>query len=112
MHARKNLHGCVARIVSHKLLVDLENAFQFAIEHLAIDVRQVEIDHRLAIDAQVVLVNHFKDRARSHIPRHQVAVLRIPLLQEVPALALRNRFRIAIVPLFLRDPDAPTLSAR
>ena len=79
VHAGENLHGHVARIVADKLLVDFENAFELLVENLAIDVRQVEIDHRLAVDAEVVLEDDFENRAGRHIARHEVAVLRIPL---------------------------------
>ena len=43
--------GTFRGIVAYELLVDFENAFQLAVEHLAVDVRQVEIDHRLAVNS-------------------------------------------------------------
>ena len=97
VHAGEDLHGRVARIVADKLFVDLENALQLAIEGGAVDVRQVEIDHRLPIDAEVEFVNYFVDGTGSDIARHQVAILGIPLFQEVPALAFRNALGIALV---------------
>ncbi len=90
MHAGENLHGDVARVVAHELLVNFEDAFQLAIQNLAVDVGQVEVDHRLAVDAQVVLVDHLENRAGGDIARHQVAVLGIPLFEEVPALGFRD----------------------
>ena len=70
MHAGENLHGHFARIIAHKLFIDFQNAFQLAIENLAIDVGQVEVDHRLAVDSQMVLINNFVNCAGRHIARH------------------------------------------
>ncbi len=112
MHAGKDFHRHVTRIVAHKFLVDFENAFQLAIEHLAIDVRQVEVNHRLSIDAEVVLVDDLEDRTRCDVAWNQVAVLRIPLLEEVPALIGRNALRIALISGLLRNPHAPAFTTR
>ena len=111
VHAGKNLHGRVARVVAYELLVNFQNAFEFAIKNLAIDVGQVEIDHRLAVDAEVVLVHNFVNGAGRDVARHQVAVLWIPLFQEVPALVFRDCLRVALVARSFRDPDASTFSA-
>src|SRR5581483_9736360 len=86
MHARKDLHGHVARIIAHKFLVNLQNAFQLAVQRLTVNVRQVEIDNRLAINAKIVLVNNFVDSACRYITGDQIAVLGIPLFQKIPAL--------------------------
>ncbi len=112
MHAGKNLHGRVAGVVAHKLLVDFENAFQLAVENLAVDVGEVEINHRLAVDAEVVLEDHLEDGAGSDVARHQVAVLGIPLFQEIPAFFFRDRLRIAFIACRLRNPDASAFAAR
>src|SRR5207302_559950 len=110
--AGEDLHGDIARIVTHKLLVNLENAFQLAIENLAVNVRQVEVDHGLTIDAEMVLIYHLVDGAGSHVTRHQVAVLGIPLFQEIPALALGNALGVALVAGLLGNPHAATFTAR
>ena len=112
MHAGENLHRRIARIVPNKLLVNFKNAFQLPVKNLAIDVGQVEIDHRLAVDAEVMLVNDFENCASRDIARHEIPVLRIPLFEEVPALALRNRLGIALIARSLRDPHASALTAR
>ena len=70
VHAGEDFHGHVARIVADKLLVNFQNAFEFAIKHLAIDVSQVEIDHRLAVNAEAVLIHNFENCTRSHVARH------------------------------------------
>src|SRR6266404_4431781 len=111
VHAREDFHRDVARIVADEFLVDLENAFELSIKNLAVDVGQVEIDHRLAIDPESVLVNNFEDGARRHVARYKIAILRIPLFQKVPALALRNALRIALVARSLRNPDASAFAA-
>src|SRR3989441_2897800 len=111
MHAGENLHRRGARIIADELFVDFENAFQFAVENLTIDVREIEIDHRLAVDSEVMFVHDFMDGTRSHIARHEISVLRIPLLQKIPAIIFRNRIRIALVAGGLRNPDASALAA-
>src|SRR4029077_17929879 len=112
VHAGKNLHGCIARIVADKLLINFEDAFQLAVESLAVDVGQVQIDHRLAVDAEFVLEHHFENRAGGHVARDEVAVFRIPLFEEVPAIVFRDALRIAFVALRFRNPDASALAAR
>ncbi len=97
--------GVSRGIVADELLVDFQNAFELAVESLAVNVRQVEIDHGLAVDAQLVLVDDFEDGARGHVARDQIAVLRVPLFQEVPALFFWDRLRIAFV---ARVSSAPT----
>src|SRR6266446_1609307 len=111
VHAGEDLHRCVARIVADELLVNFEDAFQLAVESLAIDMRQVKIDHRLAVDSQVVLVHYFENRARRNVARNEVAVFRVPLFEEVPALTLRNGFGVALVALSFWNPDASALAA-
>ena len=112
VHAGEDLHRRVARIVADKLLVDLENAFELAVEDLAVDVGQVEIDHRLAVDAEVVLVDHLVNGAGGDVARHQVAVLRIPLFQEVPALGFGDALGSRLSPGVSRNPDAAAFAAR
>src|SRR5579863_7375068 len=55
VHAGENFHGDLARVIAYKLLINLENAFELAVENLGVDVSQVKIDHGLPVDAQVVL---------------------------------------------------------
>ncbi len=112
MHAGENLHRRIARIIADELLVNFEDAFQFAVERFAVDVGEVEVNHRLAIDAEIMLVHHFENRARRHIARDEVAILRIPLFEEVPAVALRDRLRVTLVALSFRNPDTSTFPAR
>ena len=112
VHAGKNLHRCVARIVAYELFVNFQNPFQFAVENLPVNVGEVEIDHRLAVNAEVVLEDDFEDGAGRHIARHQVAILRIPLFEEVPPVTLRDGVRIALVARGFRHPNASALAAR
>ena len=80
VHAGKDLHGNFARVIADKLLINFQNAFQLAVENLGIDVSQVEVDHGLAINAEIVFEDDFENRARSDIAWHQVPVFWIPLL--------------------------------
>ncbi len=104
--------GTSRGIVAHELLVDLQNAFQLLVQDLAVDVGEVEIDHGLAVDAQPVLIDHLENGAGGDVARHQIAVLGIPLFQEVPALLLRDRARFALVAGLPRHPHASALAAR
>src|SRR6266700_6842391 len=90
VHARENLHRRGARVVADKFFVNLEYPFQLAVEGGTINMRQVEINHRLAINAEVVFENNFENGAGRDIARNQVAVLRIPLFEKIPPIALRN----------------------
>src|SRR5580704_5774476 len=112
VHAGEDLHGNFARVIADKLLINFQNAFQLAIENLGIDVSQVEVDHGLAIDAEIVFEDDFENRARSDIARHQVSIFWVPFFEEVPALALRDRQRIAFVTRRLRNPNPSTFAAR
>ncbi len=111
VHAGKDLHGNIAGIVADELFVNFQDAFELAIENLAVDVGEVEIDHRLAVDAEVVLVHHFVDGAGGDIARHQVAVFWIPLFEKVPPFFFRDRLRVAFVAGGSGDPDASAFSA-
>jgi hypothetical protein len=97
VHAGEDLHGHVARIVADELLVDFENAFELAIERGAVDVGEVEVDHGLAVDAEAELVDHLVNGARGDVAGDEVAVLGIPLFEEVPAVGLGNLLDGALV---------------
>ena len=112
VHAGEDLHGNFARVVADELLVDFENAFELAVESLAVDVGEVEIDHRLAVDAQAVLVDDLEDGAGGDVARDEVAVLGIPLFEEVPAVGLGNAASAArLSSLLARNPDAAAFAA-
>src|SRR5205814_1470778 len=95
-----------------KLLVNFQNAFELAVEGGAINVGEIEIDHRLAINAEVVFINHLEDGAGRNVPWNQIAVLRIPLLEEIPTIFFRNRIRITLVAECPWYPDPPAFAAR
>src|SRR4051794_588167 len=112
VHAGEDLHGHFARIVADEFFVDFEDAFELAVERLAIDVGEVQVDHRLSVDAEVVLVYNFVNGARGHVAGYEVAVFRIPLFKEVPALRFRDLLEGAIVAGFARHPHAAAFAAR
>src|ERR1700744_5725285 len=105
VHAGEDLHGDFAWIVSDELLVDFEDAFELAVESLTVYVGQVEIDHGLAVDAEAVFVNRFKDGAGGDVARDEIAVFGIPLFKEVPAVGVRDLIEGSLVAGFARDPD-------
>src|SRR5690606_3836633 len=86
--------------VAHELLIDLDNAAELDVQLLRILMGQAEIDHVLAVDAELHIDADREDLARGDIPRYEVAVRRIFLLEEVPRLAVLVR------------PDASALAAR
>ena len=91
MDGGEDLHRHVARIDALELLVDLQNAAQLPVEHLARNVRQVEIHAQpVLLDAQPFVGADVEDLARGDVARHQVAVLRIALFEEVVALGFGN----------------------
>ncbi len=54
VHAGEDLHGDFAGVVADELLVDFEDAFELVLG-CGRKVRDVEVDHGLAVDAHVVL---------------------------------------------------------
>src|SRR6185312_14159427 len=112
VHPGENLHRSLARVVAEELFVDLQDSFELAVERGAINVREVEIDHRLAVNAEIVLENDLEDGTRGYVARHQVSILRIPFLEEVPAFLFWNQNRVALVSELFWDPYAPALTTR
>src|SRR2546421_3043921 len=111
MHARKNSHRHVAWVVADEHLVDFEDRAELAIQSLGRNMRQIEIDLILAIDAIAVQAD-LEDFARGDVARHEVAVSRIFLFQKIPTLALWNRRRRTLITFLLRHPHAPAFAAR
>ena len=103
VHGREDQHRRLARIFAGELFVDLDDAFHAMrdlvgpapLRHLAIGIDDVEVDLVLAADAEPVVAHRLEDLARGDVARHQVLVLRVFLLEEVPALALGDGQRIA-----------------
>ncbi len=102
--------GHFARIVADELLVDFEDAFEFAIQRFAVDVGEVEVDHGLAVDAEAVLIDDFVNGAGGDVAGNEVAVFRIPLFEEVEAIGLGNLLDGALVAGSARNPDAATFA--
>src|SRR5205814_1330636 len=99
-----------AGIVADKLLVDFEDALELAVEGLAIDVGEVEIDHGLAVDAKAMLVDNLVNGAGGDVARDEVAVFGVPLLEEVEAIGLGDLLDGALVAGSARYPDAAAFS--
>ncbi len=109
---REDLHRHVARIDALELLVDLQDAAELAVELLARDVRQVEVDALpVRLDAQALVDADVEDLARGDVARHEVAVLRVALFEEVVALGLGNLARRPRVLRLARHPDAAPFAA-
>src|SRR5690242_177447 len=112
VHAGENLHRLFARVHAEKLFVDFQNAFEFAVEGLARDVADVEINGGFSIEAELFLVNDAVNGARGDVARNEVPVLRVPLLEKIEALFFRNALCRALVRGISRDPDAAAFAAR
>src|SRR5689334_10029993 len=52
------------------------------------------------------------DGASGDVARYEITVLRIPLLEEVPAVGRWNRLDGTLIALLTRDPDTPAFAAR
>ncbi|MNJ40953.1 hypothetical protein D3C77_358580 [compost metagenome] len=87
MHCREYFHRNFTRVVPHKLLINLNNSAELNIKLLRILVRQIEVYHVLAVNAQLLLDTDVEYFPSSDISWHQVAVRRIFLFEEVPRLA-------------------------
>ena len=109
--AGEDTHRDVARVVADEHLVDFENRAELAVESLGRDVRQIEVDLVVAVDAEAVEAD-LENLARRDVARDEVAVGRVLLFEEVPALGLGDGRRLAFIILRLRHPHAPALAAR
>src|ERR1700730_3927410 len=112
MHRRKNLHWFLARINAEKLFVNFENAFELAVERFAGDVSYVQIHRGFAANTEAFLIHDTVNGACGDITRNEIAILGIPLFEEIEALAVGNCARGTLVARILRHPNASTLAAR
>ena len=111
VHAGEDLHGLDVGIDADELLVDFENAAELVVEGGAVDVGEVEVDHGLAVDAEAEFVDDLVDGAGGDVAGDEIAVLGIPLLEEVEALGLGDLLDGALVAGGARNPDAAALAA-
>ena len=112
VHTGENLHRLDAGIHADEFLVDFEDPFEFAVEHFFGNVREVEIDGLLAANSLLQLEDDFVDGARCDVARHEIAVLRIPLLEKIKSFGRGNRKWRARVGGIFRHPDASAFPAR
>ena len=111
VHAGEDLHGDFAGVVADELFVDFEDAFELVVCGSRSMWVDVEVDHGLAVDAHVVLVDDLEDGAGGDVAGDEVAVLGVPLFEEVPAVGFGDGFGGALVVLVLGDPDAAAFAA-
>ena len=112
MHGGENFHGFVPRIDAEEFFVDFENAFELAVERFARDVRDVEINGSLTIEPKLFLIDDAMNRARCDVARDEVAVLRIPLFQEIEAFSFGDASWRALLLGIPRHPDAAAFATR
>ena len=102
---REDLHRDLARILTHEVAVHLEDAAELALEVVSRDVREVEVDAVRVVHAEAHVDDDLVDGARCDVTRNEVAVCRVHILEEVPALFLA-RLRVLAV-----NPDAAAFTA-
>ncbi len=86
--AGEDAHRHLCRVVTHELAVDLHDAAELDLEHMRVQMADVEVDLVLAVDAEAEVHADVEDLAGGDVARHQVAVLRVLLFEEVPGLAV------------------------
>ena len=105
VHRREDLHRGGARVDPLKLLVDVEDAPELAVECLLGDVRQVEINAEpVLLDRQAFGGTDVEDLPRGDVAGDKVHVFRVALLEKVRSLRLGDCPRVARV---LRSPRHP-----
>ena len=108
----EDLHRRLAWVDPLELLVNVENATQLLVEVSRGNVRDVEVDAQpILLDRQPFVRADVENLARGNVARHQVAVFRIALFEEVIPLGLGNLLRIARVLRLARHPHAAPFAA-
>src|SRR5215203_5508708 len=111
MHAWKDTHRHVTRIVTNEHLVDLEDGAEFSVKSFSRNVRQIKVDLVFTAEAKTV-DTHLEDLSRCDVARHEVAVGRIFFFEKIPTLALGNRRWRSHVALLSRHPNTSTFATR
>jgi len=89
MHARKDAHRHVSRIIADKHFIDFENCAELAIQCFCRDVSEIQINLVLGVDA-FAFETDLEDLARGNVARNQVAVSRILLFKKIETFLLGN----------------------
>src|SRR5580658_10508492 len=74
-------------------------------------MRNVQIDRSLTSYAGLFLIDNAMNRACRNVSRHEISILRIPLLKKIEALSLGNTLRWACVCRIPWHPYAAALAA-
>ncbi len=117
MDGGEDLHRVRVRVLPGELLVDLEHSGELLPQHLARQVRHVEVDLVLvlaglgAIDAALLVEALLEQLAARDVARDEVPVAGVLLLEEVVAPALGDVAPGAHLLRVARDPHAPALAA-
>jgi hypothetical protein len=88
VNGRENTHGNFLGILADKFFIDFQDTSQFPLKEASIEMGDVQVDLRFAIDTQFHFINDLKDRACRHITRDKIPVFRVPFFKEVPRLAV------------------------
>ena len=88
MYGRINLHWHLARILPHEFRIHFQDTAELALQISRRNMRQIEINAVLAIDAEMLVHADIINSTRSYITRYKVAVCRIHFFEEIPRLAI------------------------
>src|SRR3954470_17774617 len=104
-------HRHVSRIVTNEHFVDLENCPEFFGEGFRRNVRQIKVNLVLTADTFALQAN-LKYLSSGDVSWNEIAICRILLFQEIPALRFRNIARASRIIGLSWNPDASALAAR
>ena len=114
-HRPEDLHRVLVGVGPGELLVDLQHPFEL-LAHRGLarrglaEVRHVQVGGLLALRAVALVDHRAEDLPRRDVPRDEVAVPGIALLEEVVPLGLGDVPAVAAVLAVLRHPDAAALA--
>src|SRR5262249_26124067 len=111
MDGREDLHRHFTWIDALEFLVDFQNATKLLIEHLARQMGQIQIyGQPFDVDRESLVGADVEYLAGRDIARHQVAVLRVTLFENVITLGLGNRTGVACIGRLARHPHPSTFA--
>ena len=110
MHCGKNFHGGFAGVHTGEFGIDVQDSTQAVIQEFSRFMRQIEIDHWVPANSQILVVDDVINFAAGDISGNEIFEQRIFFFQKIIAFVLRDFLRVAVVISLARHPDAPTFT--
>ena len=107
MHCGKDFHGSFAWVCTGELGVDVQDSTQAVVQELSRFMRQIEIDHWVAGNTQILVVDDVINFTAGDISGDEVFEQRVFFFQKIIAFVLRDFSRVAVVVAITWYPDAP-----